>query len=187
MKNRCVWATHASPLIQDYHDHVWGVPVFDDTLCFKYLVMESAHAGLSWEMILKREAEYDLAYEGFNPQHVATFDEEKIDTMMQTGIIKHRGKIVASIKAAIIVNDIILEYGSFSHYLWAFVNHNPLITYRLPNEWHATSELSDRLSRDLKARGMNFVGSKIIQAYIQGIGILNDHDTACDLCVRRSV
>jgi DNA-3-methyladenine glycosylase I len=187
MKQRCAWASHASSLIQEYHDHVWGNPVLDDILCFKYLVMESAHAGLSWEMILKRESAYDLAYEGFNPMHVATFNEDKIEAMMHSGIVKHRGKIEASIKAAKIVNDITLEYGSFSHYLWAFVNHTPLITYRSPEVWNATSPLSDCISQDLKRRGMNFVGSKIIQAYIQGIGLLNDHDTACELCVRRSL
>jgi DNA-3-methyladenine glycosylase I len=187
MKQRCVWAQNASDLIQTYHDKIWGVPVFDDIICFKYLIMESAHAGLSWEMILKREAAYDLAYEGFDPKHVATFNNSKINEMMLTGIIKHRGKIEASIKAAIIVNEIIKEYGSFSHYLWSFVNHTPLITYRSPQEWHATSHLSDTVSQDLKRRGMNFVGSKIIQAYLQGIGIINDHDTGCDLCLRRSI
>jgi DNA-3-methyladenine glycosylase I len=187
MKQRCVWAQHASDLIQSYHDHVWGVPVFDDIQCFKYLIMESAHAGLSWEMILKREASYELAYEGFDPKHVATFDEAKIDEMMLSGIIKHRGKIVASIQAAKIVNDIIKEHGSFSHYLWSFVNHTPLITNRSPLVWSANSPLSDLVSLDLKRRGMKFVGSTIIQAYLQGIGIINDHDTECDLCVRREL
>jgi len=182
MKQRCYWATHASPLIQHYHDTSWGVPVFDDHHLFKMLVMESAHAGLSWEMILKREVAYIEAYEGFDPYRVARFDQMKVDMMMQTSIIKHRGKIEASIVQAQKVIDIIHEYGSFSAYLWSFVSHQPIITYRDPHTWNATSELSDQVSLDLQKRGMKFVGSKIIQAYLQAIGIINDHDTNCFLC-----
>lgn len=184
MKQRCDWALHASPLIQHYHDTMWGVPVFDDILLFKMLVMESAHAGLSWEMIYKREQAYDRAYEGFNPTVVATFDAEKIEKMMQQGIIKHRGKIEASIIQAQKVIEIIKEFGSFSNYLWGFVDHRPLITYRAHQHWNATSLLSDTISRDLRRRGMNYVGSKIIQAYLQAVGIINDHDTGCFLCVQ---
>lgn len=183
MKQRCLWATHASPLIQDYHDTTWGIPVFDDHVLFKYLVMESAHAGLSWEIVLKREDDYDLAYEGFNPLNVALFDEDKVRFLLtESKIIRHEGKIRNSIIQAQVINEIIKEEGSFSNYLWSFVDHKPFITLRDPQVWDATSDLSDTISLDLKKRGMKYVGSKIIQAYLQGIGIINDHDTACDLC-----
>lgn len=181
MTQRCHWANNASHLIQNYHDTHWGVPVFDDFTLFKYLVMESAHAGLSWEMIYKRESAYDIAYQGFDPKVVATFDDAMIDFMMQTGIIKHRGKIKASIEQAKVVVEIMAEYTSFANYLWHFVQFEPLITQRPPQQWHATSPLSDCISRDLQQRGMKYVGSRIIQAYLQAIGIINDHDTDCYL------
>lgn len=184
MKQRCLWAHNASSLIQSYHDTLWGVPVYDDVTLFKYLVMESAHAGLSWEMIYRREAAYDTAYQGFNPYIVATFDDTMVDAMMQTGIIKHRGKIEASIVQAQVVIAIIAEFSSFSHYLWHFVQFEPLITRRAPDLWNATSIVSDRISRDLQQRGMKYVGSRIIQAYLQAIGIINDHDHDCYLCYK---
>lgn len=185
MKHRCAWANNASPLIQTYHDTTWGIPVFDDHVLFKYLVMESAHAGLSWEIVLKRENDYDLAYEGFDPLKVAQFDEQKVITLLtESKIIRHVGKIRNSIIQAQVINEIVKEYESFSHYLWSFVNHKPLITLRNPQTWDATSLLSDTISLDLKKRGMKYVGSKIIQAYIQGVGIINDHDTACNLCLK---
>jgi DNA-3-methyladenine glycosylase I len=185
MKQRCNWATHASPLIQTYHDTTWGIPVFDDHILFKYLVMESAHAGLSWEIVLKREHDYDLAYEGFNPLIVAQFDEDKVRFLLtESKIIRHEGKIRNSIIQAKVFNEIVKEFGSFSSYLWSFVDHKPLVTHRDPQVWDATSRLSDTVSLDLKKRGMKYVGSKIIQAYLQGVGIINDHDTACDLCLK---
>lgn len=185
MKQRCLWATHASPLIQIYHDTTWGIPVFDDHILFKYLVMESAHAGLSWEIILKREDDYALAYEGFNPLTVALFDEDKIKFLLtESKIIRHEGKIRNSIIQAQVMNEIIKEVGSFSNYLWSFVNHKPFVTQRDPQVWNATSKLSDTISIDLKKRGMKYVGSKIIHAYLQGIGLINDHDTSCDLCLK---
>lgn len=185
MKQRCLWATHASPLIQTYHDTTWGIPVFDDHVLFKYLVMESAHAGLSWEIILKREQEYNHAYEGFKPLKVAQFNEDKIKFLLtESKIIRHEGKIRNSIIQAQVIIEIINEVGSFSNYLWSFVNHKPFITQRDPQIWSATSKLSDTISLDLKKRGMKYVGSKIIQAYLQGIGLINDHDTSCDLCLK---
>jgi len=185
MKQRCLWATHASPLIQTYHDTTWGIPVFDDHVLFKYLVMESAHAGLSWEIILKREQEYNHAYEGFNPLIVAQFNEDKIKFLLtESKIIRHEGKIRNSIIQAQVIIEIINEVGSFSNYLWSFVKHKPFITQRDPQVWNATSKLSDIISLDLKKRGMKYVGNKIIQAYLQGIGLINDHDTSCDLCLK---
>ena len=185
MKHRCAWASQASPLIQTYHDTTWGIPVFDDHVLFKYLVMESAHAGLSWEIVLKREKDYDFAYEGFDPLNVAQFNEQKINTLLnETKIIRHVGKIRNSIIQAQVINEIAKEYGSFSNYLWSFVNHKPHITQRDPQIWNDTSLISDTVSKDLKKRGMKYVGSKIIQAYLQGIGIINDHDTACYLCLK---
>ena len=164
-----------------YHDHEWGVPVHDDTHLFEMLILEGAQAGLSWETILKRRGGYRNAFSNFNPQAVATLTDFDLETILQNpAIIRNRLKVFAARKNARVFLQIQKEFGSFAHYLWGFVNHQPIV-----NRWKAWKEvpclspLSDILSKDLKKRGMTFVGSKIIYSYLQAVGVINDHVADC--------
>lgn len=179
-KHRCPWAN--SPAIYaEYHDNEWGVPNHDDVKLFEFLVLEGAQAGLSWLTILKKRENYRNAYEGFDPGKVAGFDEAKINSLLKNpGIVRNKLKIRSSVNNAIRYLDIQKEYGSFSDYLWSFTNHTPTI-----NEWSdlrqvpARTELSDKISKDLKKRGFSFVGSTIIYSLLQAVGVVNDHLTSC--------
>lgn len=177
---RCPWCG-TDELYVKYHDEEWGVPVHDDRTHFEFLVLESAQAGLSWITILRRRENYRKAYDGFDMEKVAQYDENKINELMQdSGIIRNRRKIEASINNARQFIKIQKEFGSFDNYIWSFVNNKPVI-----NHWDdisqmpATSELSDRVSKDLKSRGFRFLGSTIIYAHLQATGIINDHLTYC--------
>ncbi|NLM73986.1 MAG: DNA-3-methyladenine glycosylase I [Clostridiaceae bacterium] len=177
---RCPWCG-TDELYVKYHDEEWGVPVHDDRTHFEFLVLESAQAGLSWITILRRRENYRKAYDGFDVEKVAQYDENKINELMQdSGIIRNRRKIEASINNARQFIKIQKEFGSFDNYIWSFVNNKPVI-----NHWDdisqmpATSELSDRVSKDLKSRGFRFLGSTIIYAHLQATGIINDHLTYC--------
>ncbi len=179
-KQRCPWAN--SPAIYaEYHDNEWGVPNHDDVKLFEFLVLEGAQAGLSWLTILKKRENYRNAYEGFDPGKVAGFDEAKINSLLKNpGIVRNKLKIRSSVNNAIRYLDIQKEHGSFSDYLWSFTNHTPTI-----NEWSdlrqvpARTELSDKISKDLKKRGFSFVGSAIIYSLLQAVGVVNDHLTSC--------
>jgi len=179
-KQRCPWAN--SPAIYaEYHDNEWGVPNHDDVKLFEFLVLEGAQAGLSWLTILKKRENYRNAYEGFDPGKVAGFDEAKINSLLKNpGIVRNKLKIRSSVNNAIRYLDIQKEHGSFSDYLWSFTNHTPTI-----NEWSdlrqvpARTELSDKISKDLKKRGFSFVGSTIIYSLLQAVGVVNDHLTSC--------
>lgn len=178
--NRCPWCG-TDELYIKYHDEEWGVPVHDDRKHFEFLVLESAQAGLSWITILRKRENYRKAYDGFNPIKVAQYDEIKINELLQNaGIIRNRRKIEASINNAQCFLKIQKELGSFDKYIWSFVNNKPV-----KNHWTeisqvpATSELSDRVSKDLKSRGFKFLGSTIIYAHLQATGIINDHLTYC--------
>ncbi|MCF7793827.1 MAG: DNA-3-methyladenine glycosylase I [Candidatus Cloacimonetes bacterium] len=178
--NRCPWST-SNELYIRYHDEEWGVPVFDDQKQFEFLVLESAQAGLSWNTILKKRENYRAAYDGFDVQKVAKYDENKIEELMKNaGIIRNRRKIEASINNAKCFLEIQTEFGSFCNYLWRFVNGKPLV-----NKWTETAEipakteLSDLISKDLKKRGFKFLGSIIIYSHLQATGLVNDHIKSC--------
>lgn len=178
--NRCPWCGN-DELYVKYHDEEWGVPVHDDKKHFEFLVLESAQAGLSWITILRKRENYRKAYDGFDPVRVAQYDEKKIEELMQDpGIIRNRRKIEASINNARCFLKIREEFGSFDNYIWSFVDNKPV-----KNHWTdisqlpARSELSDRVSRDLKARGFSFLGSVIIYSHLQATGLINDHLISC--------
>lgn len=178
--NRCPWGT-ADELYLRYHDEEWGVPVYEDKKQFEFLVLESAQAGLSWHTILKKRENYRTAYDGFNVEKVAKYNKKKIEELMRNaGIIRNRRKIEASINNAKIFLEIQKEFDSFCNYLWEFVDGKPLV-----NNWTevsqipAKTELSDRISKDLKKRGFKFLGSITIYSHLQATGLVNDHLTYC--------
>ena len=179
-KKRCEWCL-GNDLYVDYHDKEWGVPVHDDAVHFEFLVLESAQAGLSWLTILKRREHYRRLYDGFNAIKVAAYDEKRIEMMMQDpGIIRNRKKIESSINNAKNFLDIVKEFGSFDNYIWGFTDAKVL-----SNQWEslselpANTELSDKISKDLKKRGFRFLGPTIMYAHLQSIGIINDHVVDC--------
>ena len=177
---RCPWST-SNELYIKYHDEEWGVPVFEDQKQFEFLVLESAQAGLSWHTILKKRENYRAAYDGFDVQKVAKYDNKKIEELMHNaGIIRNRRKIEASINNAKLFIEIQKEFGSFCNYLWDFVDGKPLV-----NNWTdvsqipAKTELSERISKDLKKRGFKFIGSIILYSHLQATGLVNDHIKSC--------
>lgn len=177
---RCPWGTKDELYIK-YHDEDWGVPVHDDHKQFEFLVLESAQAGLSWYTILKKRENYREAYDGFDPEKVAKYDEEKVEELMQNaGIVRNRRKIEASVNNAKRFLEIQKEFGNFCNYIWKFVDNKPLINHwKDMSEMPAKTELSDRVSRDLKKRGFKFLGSTIVYSHLQATGLINDHLTNC--------
>lgn len=178
---RCHWVDLSKPDYVAYHDNEWGVPVHDDDKLFEYLTLESAQAGLSWYTILKRREEYRKAFANFNVNKVASFNEQDVEKLMQNpGIIRNRKKIEAAINNAIKFIEIQNEFGSFSQYMWAFVGHKTLVRdIKSPKDYIATSDISDKFSKDLKKRGFKFVGSTICYAHMQACGMINDHANNC--------
>jgi DNA-3-methyladenine glycosylase I len=180
--SRCGWANNPDKQFYiDYHDHEWGVPVHDDRLLFEMLILEGAQAGLSWETVLKKRDGYRKAFHNFDVQKVSRMTDAQLEKLMQNdGIIKNRLKILSARRNALAFIEIQKEFGSFDHYIWGFVQHTPIL-----NRWTSLSQvptstpLSDAISKDLKKRGLNFVGSTIIYAYLQAIGVVNDHMTTC--------
>lgn len=164
-----------------YHDEEWGVPVHDDTKHFEFLILEGAQAGLSWLTILKRRAGYRRVYEGFDPVRVANFDDAKQAAMLRDeGIIRNRLKVRSSIHNARVFLAIQKEFGSFDAYIWKFVGGRPKHnSFAEPSDIPVSTELSDAISKDLKQRGMSFVGSTIVYAHLQATGLVNDHETTC--------
>ena len=177
---RCPWPGKDEMYIK-YHDEEWGVPVHDDSKHFEFLVLEGAQAGLSWLTILKRRENYRKAYDSFDPVKVAKYDEAKVEELLgNAGIIRNRKKIESSINNAKLFLEVQKEFGSFDKYIWSFVDHKPVVNaWKTLSEIPATTELSDRISKDLKKRGFSFVGSTIIYAHIQAIGLVNDHLVSC--------
>jgi DNA-3-methyladenine glycosylase I len=178
---RCKWVNLKNELYIKYHDEEWGVPVHDDNKLFEMLILEGAQAGLSWETILKRRDTYRIAYKGFDPKIVSQFnDDDKKRLLADPGIIRNRLKVDASILNANIFLDIQKEYGSFSNYIWGFVDNKCIKNkFKELSELPAMTPLSDKISKDLEIRGMKFVGSTIIYAYMQAIGLVNDHTKDC--------
>jgi DNA-3-methyladenine glycosylase I len=180
MKNRCKWCG-SDPLYIAYHDNEWGKPIHDDQLLFEFLVLEGAQAGLSWLTILKKRENYRKAFHGFDPEIVAKYTQHDIDRLMaDVGIVRNRLKIESAVKNAKGVLKIQEEFGSFDAYLWRYVEETPK-----QNKWMTIAdipvktEISERMSKDLKKRGFNFVGPTICYAFMQAIGMVNDHTTNC--------
>ena len=176
---RCGWAKNE--LAIKYHDTEWGVPLHDDRGLFEFLILEGAQAGLSWDTILRKRENYRKAFDGFDVNKVARYTDKRIAKLLQDeGIIRNRLKVASAVsnaKAFLIVQK---EFGSFDKYIWAFVDGKPIV-----NKWKgigqvpATSSVSDAISKDMKKRGFNFVGSTIIYAHMQATGMVNDHLTSC--------
>lgn len=178
---RCDWCL-GNKLYEDYHDNEWGVPCYDDGKLFEFLVLESAQAGLSWITILKKRENYREAYDGFDVEKVSKYNEDKIlELLNNSGVIRNRQKIVASINNANRFIEVQKEFGSFSNYLWGFVDGVPIINdIGAMEQIPAKTEVSDALFKDLKARGFKFLGSVTLYAYIQSMGLVNDHLVDCD-------
>ena len=179
-KIRCAWAGN-DPLYCDYHDREWGVPVHDDRLLFEFLTLEGAQAGLSWITILRKREAYRRAFAGFDPAVVATFDESRqAELMADAGIVRNRLKIASTITNARAFLALQVEFGTFDSYLWRFVDGRPICTDRREvTDVPASTPVSDALSRDLKKRGFRFVGSTICYAFMQAVGMVNDHSADC--------
>lgn len=177
-RKRCSWVDENSEIYIRYHDEEWGVPTYDDQILFEMFFLECFQAGLSWITILKKRENFRAAFDGFDREKIAAYGEEKIEELMQNaGIIRNRRKIVAAIENARIFGEIAREYGSFSNYLWGFTD-GKVIRHR-DGVFRATTELSDRVSKDLIRRGMRFVGSVTIYSYLQAVGVVDDHDADC--------
>lgn len=177
---RCSWVSD-DPLYRDYHDQEWGVPLHDDRGLFEFLILEGAQAGLSWITILRKREAYRLAFDQFDPHVVARYDAQKqADLLANPGIIRNRQKIAAAVQNAQAFLEVQAEFGSFDAYLWRFVDGTPI-----RNQWRSISEvpaqtpLSQALSKDLLKRGFKFVGPTICYAYMQAVGLVNDHVIDC--------
>ena len=180
MKQRCFWVTD-SKLYQDYHDKEWGEPVYDDETLFEFLILETFQAGVSWITILNKRENFRRAFDNFDYQKIAKYQENKFNELMQNaGIIRNKLKIRSAITNAQLFMEIQKEFGSFSKFLWSYVDNKPIInTFKSREEVPATSKISDKLSKDLKKRGFKFTGSTIMYAYMQAVGMVNDHTTDC--------
>ena len=181
MKIRCAWCENTFDEYVRYHDEEWGVPVHDDLVHFEFLVLESAQAGLSWATILKKREGYRKAFAGFDVEKVARYDASKVNDLLQdSSIIRNRLKIESTINNAQRFIEVQNEFGSFDDYIWRFVDGKPIINkWRTREEVPVTTKESDALSKDLKKRGFKFVGSTIIYAHMQAIGLVNDHTVDC--------
>jgi DNA-3-methyladenine glycosylase I len=179
---RCRWARDADPDMQRYHDEEWGRPVHDDRRLFELLILEGAQAGLSWSTILRKRAGYRRAFANFDPRTVARFDARRRAALMRdAGIVRNRLKIAATVSNARAFLAVQRELGSFDRYLWSFVGGRPSVTRRRGRKLPARTALSDRISKDLARRGFRFVGTTIIYAYLQAVGVVDDHAHECFL------
>jgi DNA-3-methyladenine glycosylase I len=180
VKRRCEWSG-SDPLYLDYHDHEWGIPAHEDRRLFEMLILEGAQAGLSWITILKKREAYRQAFDDFDPQKVSNYSEDRIRHLLKNpGIVRNRLKIQAAVHNAKAFLRVVAEFGSFDAYIWQFVGHRPIQNHRnrlqdIPSQ---TAE-SDAMSKDLKKRGFKFVGSTICYAFMQAVGMVNDHATYC--------
>lgn len=179
-KHRCGWCA-GNDLYEAYHDLEWGVPVKDDDTLFEFLILETFQAGLSWITVLKKRANFRKAFDQFDYKKIATYNESKIESLLQdAGIIRNKLKIRATISNAIAFIKVQEEFGSFSTYFWGFVDGKP-IKNEIDNykEGPANTALSDAISKDLKNRGFKFVGSTVVYAHMQATGMVNDHEVNC--------
>ena len=179
MDKRCKWAK--DDLMIEYHDREWGLPLHDDRALFEFLILEGAQAGLSWSTILKRRKGYQIAFNNFDASKVAAFGDREIENLMQdTQIIRNRLKINSTISGAKIFLEIQKDFGSFDKYIWSFVNGKTIINnINHVEEIPSITEESEKMSKDLKKRGFNFVGPTICYAFMQAVGMVNDHEVGC--------
>lgn len=177
--NRCPWAT--GDLSIEYHDREWGVPVHDDQLLFEFLILEGAQAGLSWITILKKRDNYRRAFDSFDAGKIARYNSRKVEKLLaDPGIVRNRLKVNAAVKNAEAFLSIQREFGSFDSYIWGFVGHRPIQNaWKSMREVPARTQESDAMSRDLLRRGFKFVGSTICYAFMQAVGLVNDHTVDC--------
>jgi len=179
-KNRCKWCV-GIPIYEAYHDHEWGVPIYDDQKLFEFLILETFQAGLSWITILKKRENFRLAFDQFDYQKIALYNETKIQELLQdSGIIRNQLKVRSAVANAIAFMEVQQEFGSFSKYIWQFTEGKPIInTPQHLKEVPATTPLSDAISKDLKKRGFKFVGSTVVYAHMQATGMVDDHVADC--------
>ena len=177
---RCAWC-EKDDLYRNYHDQEWGKPIYDDETIFEFLILESFQAGLSWYTILAKRDNFRAAFDQFDYQKIAQYSEEKVEELIQNaGIIRNRLKILATINNAQKFMEVQKEFGSFSKYIWGFVNHEPIVNRpKTLKEVPATTEISDALAKDLKKRGFKFMGSTVVYAHMQATGMVNDHVEDC--------
>ncbi|MEJ2086865.1 MAG: DNA-3-methyladenine glycosylase I [Acidobacteriota bacterium] len=180
MGHRCEWAGD-QPLMQEYHDLEWGVPLHDDQKLFEFLVLEGAQAGLSWLTVLRKRSRYREVFDEFDPEKVARYDDARVEQLLaDPGIIRNRLKVRSAISNADAFLKVVEEYGNFDRYIWRFVEQTPKVnSWSRLSEIPAKTEASNAMSRDLKARGFNFVGSTICYAFMQATGMVNDHVVDC--------
>ena len=179
---RCRWARDADPKMQRYHDEEWGRPVHDDRRLFEMLILEGAQAGLSWSTILRKRAGYRRAFSNFDPRRVARFDARRRAALLKDpGIVRNRLKVDSTVSNARAFLAVQRELGSFDRYLWSFVSGAPVVNRPRPGAVPSSTPLSDRVSRDLAKRGFRFVGSTIVYAFLQAVGVVNDHTRGCFL------
>lgn len=178
---RCSWVPSDDPLMRTYHDREWGVPVHDDRTHFEFLLLEGAQAGLSWSIVLKKRNGYRKAFSDFDPAAVARYTDKRMEKLMvDPGIVRNRLKIASAVRNARAFLAIQQEFGSFDDYCWRFVGGRPKVNRRKTGHpFPTTTPESDAFSKDLKKRGLNFVGSTVIHAYMQAIGMVNDHLVDC--------
>jgi DNA-3-methyladenine glycosylase I len=179
-RTRCGWC-NSSELYQKYHDEEWGVPVYEDTKLFEFLLLETFQAGLSWITILNKRENFRAAFDAFDYKKIATYSEDKIQDLLQdTGIIRNQLKVRSAVSNAIAFMKVQEEFGSFSKYIWGFTGGKPIINNRKNlSEVQATTPLSDAISKDLKKRGFKFVGSTVVYAHMQATGMVDDHIADC--------
>lgn len=175
---RCFWVNMDNPLYVDYHDFEWGVPKYDDHELYELLILEMFQAGLSWETILNKRENFRKAFDNFDWNSIVNYDEDKINELMQDkGIIRNRKKIEATINNTKVFLNIQREYGSFANFIWSFTDNKVIIT----DSKVVSNELSDTISKELRKRGMKFVGTVIIYSYLQAVGVINSHEDNCFL------
>ena len=177
---RCTWCGD-DPLYQQYHDYEWGVPCRDDQRLFEFVVLEGAQAGLSWITVLRKRENYRKVFANFDVRKVAALDESDIERLLlDPGIVRNRLKVVSAITNARHFIDLQREHGSFSNYIWGFVDNKPIVNHwASPGEIPASTELSDRISKEMKKRGFKFFGTTICYAFLQAMGVVNDHTRGC--------
>jgi DNA-3-methyladenine glycosylase I len=176
---RCPWARNDLAIL--YHDEEWGVPVHDDRILFEFLILEGAQAGLSWDTILQKRENYRKAFDGFDPSRIAAYKSRKLQNLMKdAGIVRNRLKIAAAVKNAKAFLEVQKEFGSFDCYIWQFTGGSPIVnSRRSPNQVPARTPQSDAMSKALKKRGFTFVGTTICYAFMQAVGMVNDHLITC--------
>ena len=175
---RCAWVDESWELDVQYHDHEWGVPVYDDGLLFEMLVLESFQAGLSWAIIMKKREGYRKAFDKFNPVAIANYTEKNVEGLMQdSGVVRSRGKIMAAINNAKVFLRLQKEYGSFSNYIWSFTDNH--VVRNIKELYYSKTELSEKVSKDMKKHGIKFMGPATTNAYLMAVGIINGHDPTC--------